>query len=106
MAPEPISMVYFINPSHQSVCMCTAPTVTRQLLRRHVSVATNTRNSRRTAGGVISKESEGLYVDPPIVARQRLGRHVLRQQRSVGGIIFYVVHVISILSLTNARTVP
>jgi hypothetical protein len=36
MAPEPISAAYFINPSHQSLC---------------------------------------LYVYPPIVARQRLGKN-------------------------------
>jgi hypothetical protein len=68
-------------------------------------MATKTRNSRRTAGGVISKEIVGLYVDPPIVARQQLGRHVL-QGRIVGGVVFYAVYVISILSITNARTVP
>jgi hypothetical protein len=37
MAPEPMSMAYFLNPSHQSVC---------------------------------------LYVYPPIVAKQRLGKNV------------------------------
>jgi hypothetical protein len=25
MAPDPISMAYFINPSHQSVCLCVYP---------------------------------------------------------------------------------
>jgi hypothetical protein len=32
---------------------------------------------------------------PPIVARQRLGKHVPRQQRIVGDVVFYAVLVIS-----------
>jgi hypothetical protein len=68
MAPEPISMAYFLNPSHQSVCLsvCVSllslpgkgsvkyipPFVTRQRLSKHVPVATNTLNNRINVGHV------------------------------------------------------
>jgi hypothetical protein len=43
MAPEPISMAYFINPSHQSVCLYVyLPIVARQQIGKNVSTATNT----------------------------------------------------------------
>jgi hypothetical protein len=36
MAPEPISMAYFINPSHQSVCLYLYPSiVARQQLGKN-----------------------------------------------------------------------
>jgi hypothetical protein len=42
MAPEPISMAYFINPSHQSVCLYVyPPLVARQRLGKTVTAATN-----------------------------------------------------------------
>jgi hypothetical protein len=48
MAPEPISMVFFINPP--SVCVsvsviCTPFIVTKQRFSKHVPAATNTRNT-------------------------------------------------------------
>jgi hypothetical protein len=44
MAPEPISTAYFINPSHQSVCLYVYPLiVARQRLGKNVTAATNTR---------------------------------------------------------------
>jgi hypothetical protein len=73
MASEPISTAYFINPSHQSVC---------------------------------------LYVYPPIVARQRLGRHVpvavntLNNRRIVGGVVFYAARVVSKESLWVCLCIP
>jgi hypothetical protein len=43
MAPEPISTAYFINPSHQSVCLYVYPViVARQRLGKKVTAATNT----------------------------------------------------------------
>jgi hypothetical protein len=65
MAPEPISTTYFINPSHQSVCLYVyPPIVAKQLLGKHVPAAMNTFNNIRIAGRVlfcasrvISKES-------------------------------------------------
>jgi hypothetical protein len=42
-APEPISMAYFINPSHQSVCLYVYPHIAaRQWLVKNVTAATNT----------------------------------------------------------------
>jgi hypothetical protein len=43
MASEPISTTYFINPSHQSVCLWVYPLiVARERLGIYVSEATNT----------------------------------------------------------------
>jgi hypothetical protein len=43
MAPEPVSLAYFINPSHQSLCPYVyPPIVARQQLDKNVTVATNT----------------------------------------------------------------
>jgi hypothetical protein len=43
MAPEPISTVYFINPSHQSVCLYVYPSIfARQRLGENIIAATNT----------------------------------------------------------------
>jgi hypothetical protein len=42
MAPEPISMEYFINPSHQSVCLhLYSSIVARQRLGKNATAATN-----------------------------------------------------------------
>jgi hypothetical protein len=49
MAPEPISVAYFLNPSHQSVCLYVyPPVIARQWLSKN----------------------------PPIIARERLGKNV------------------------------
>jgi hypothetical protein len=43
MAPEPIPTAYFINPSHQSVCLYVyPPIVAKQRLGKNVTAATNT----------------------------------------------------------------
>jgi hypothetical protein len=43
MAPEPISMAYFLHPSHQSVCLYAySPTVARHRLGKKVTSATKT----------------------------------------------------------------
>jgi hypothetical protein len=44
VAPEPITTAYFINPSHQSVCLYVYPlnVVARQRLGKNVTAATNT----------------------------------------------------------------
>jgi hypothetical protein len=42
-APEPISTAYFVNPSHQSVCLYVYPLIVgRQRLGKDVSAAKNT----------------------------------------------------------------
>jgi hypothetical protein len=64
MALEPISTVYFIDPSHHSVSICaSSPTVARQLLGKHVPAAT--KNYWRVlfyAVHVVSKESRWLVL--------------------------------------------
>jgi hypothetical protein len=73
-ATEPISTVYFINPSHQSVCIRLPPNVPRQTLGK---------------------------VYPPFIASQRLGKHVSAatnipdNRRIVGRGIFYTIHTLS-----------
>jgi hypothetical protein len=65
MAPEPISEAYFINASHQSVCM---RIVAMHLLGKNVTAAMNTRKTRSVgrvffyAVGVVSKESRRLVL--------------------------------------------
>jgi hypothetical protein len=50
---EPISMAYFINPSHQSVCLCVyPPIIAMQRFGKHAPASTNTRN-RRNVGRVV-----------------------------------------------------
>jgi hypothetical protein len=47
MTPERISTAYFINPSHQSVCLYVYPRiVARKRLGKNVTAEKNTRNSR------------------------------------------------------------
>jgi hypothetical protein len=52
MAPDQISTAYFMNPSHQSVCLY-SPIIAGQRLGKHVPAATNTRNNR-TVGRIVS----------------------------------------------------
>jgi hypothetical protein len=43
MAPEPISTAYFLNPAHQSVCLCVYPSIViRKRLGKNVTMTTNT----------------------------------------------------------------
>jgi hypothetical protein len=43
LAPEPISTAYFINPSHQSVCLYVYPPIfARQRLGKKVTMTRNT----------------------------------------------------------------
>jgi hypothetical protein len=43
MVPEPISTAYFINPSHQSMCLYVyPPTVASQRFGKNVTAATDT----------------------------------------------------------------
>jgi hypothetical protein len=42
MAPEPIPVMFFINPSHQFVLYVCPPIVARQWLGRNVTTAMNT----------------------------------------------------------------
>jgi hypothetical protein len=53
IAAESILTAYFINLSHQSVCLYEFHTiVARQRLGKRVAAATNTRNSVRVCGSV------------------------------------------------------
>jgi hypothetical protein len=46
MASEPISTAYFINPSHQCLCLYVySPIVARQRLGKNVTAATNTKET-------------------------------------------------------------
>jgi hypothetical protein len=80
--PEPISTAYFINPSHQNVCLHVYPlpllgngsidTFTRQPI--HATIE-DCRRRRFLYGPCRMKgESMGLFVCPLIVAKQRLGK--------------------------------
>jgi hypothetical protein len=106
MVPEPISTAYFINPSHQSVCLYVyyplsllgkasvkyiPPFIARQRLGKHVPTATNTRKNRGIAGRV------SLWVCL-CISLSLLGNNSVQkfpQQRSiVGGVVLYAVLVV------------
>jgi hypothetical protein len=54
MAHEPISVAYFISPSHQSVCLYVYPlSLHRQPLSRNVIAATNTCDNRIIVGRIV-----------------------------------------------------
>jgi hypothetical protein len=58
MAPEPIPMAYFINPSHQSVCLFMYTfIVARQQLDILVPAVTNTRNKEESLDASFSVRS-------------------------------------------------
>jgi hypothetical protein len=64
MAPEHISMVYFINPSHQTVCLYVYITnVARQQLSRNITAATNTHATIAELLGLFRTLSIVLYVE-------------------------------------------
>jgi hypothetical protein len=53
-ALEPFPTAYFINPTHQSVCLYVDPLlVARQQLDKNVTAATDIRNNRRIVGRVV-----------------------------------------------------
>jgi hypothetical protein len=67
VAPDPISTAYLEDPPHQSVCLVCV----FLLSAKHVPVATNTQNNRRTTERARAPVCVwgGLSVYPPIVAR-------------------------------------
>jgi hypothetical protein len=86
MAPEPISTVYLINLSHQSVSICLLlslqdngsvkcipPFGARQRLGKDVPRATNTRNSGRIFGGVMLYAVRVLYKESLCIPLSLLG---------------------------------
>jgi hypothetical protein len=95
MAREPNSAIYFINPSHQSVCLhtCIPPFIARQRLSRHVSAATNTRNNRRIVGRVCLWVC--LYTIPLSLLGDNSVKTFLRQRRIAEGVVFCAVRVVS-----------
>jgi hypothetical protein len=114
MPTDPISTVYFINSSHQSVCLYMSlqgngsvkfipPFNVRQRLGKHVPRATNSHNGKRIVGRltfytvrVLTKES--LWVSLCILL-SLLGTDSVktfpRQQRIFGGVVFYALLVVS-----------
>jgi hypothetical protein len=68
MALEPVSTAYFINPSHQFVCLYMY--LVRQPLGKHVPLATNARNNKNVGRvvfyevRVLSEESMCVCVAP------------------------------------------
>jgi hypothetical protein len=96
MAPEPISVAYLINPSHQSVCLCVYCSIS---LLSNGSVntfpaATKTRNNRKLIGRVVlcavrveSKENLWVYLCIP-VDRERLGKYFRAATKNFWGLRF------------------
>jgi hypothetical protein len=94
MAPEPISMAYFINPSHQSTRMCIPLFIARQVLGKHVPAATNTCNTRRTVERVC------LCIPLSLLDNNSV-KTFPRQRRIVGGVVFCAIRVVYFSSPTT-----
>jgi hypothetical protein len=99
MAPEPISTAYFINLSHQSVCLlgngsvkCIPLFIARQRLGKHITAATNTRNIRRIVGRVCLWVS--LCISLSLLGNNSI-KMFTRQRIIVGSFVFYTVRVVS-----------
>jgi hypothetical protein len=83
MAPESISTAYFINPSHQSLCLYVYLfVVARQLFGKHVTAEMNTRNNIIIVGRdvfcgvrVVSKKvADWLFPGLVVVYKARCGK--------------------------------
>jgi hypothetical protein len=116
MTAEPISTSHFINPSHQSMCLCILLTLqgngavncitpfgTMQRLGKRVPATRNIRNNRIIVGRVIfytvrilPKESLWVCLCIPLLL---LGKNSVktfpRQRKIIGSAVFYVVRVVS-----------
>jgi hypothetical protein len=106
MAPEPIPVAYFINTSHQSLCLCVSllslvskgsikripPFIAKQRLGKHIPAAKYTRNNRKIVGCVWLC----ICLCVPLLL---LGNNSVkaspRQRRIVVGVVLYVVRVVS-----------
>jgi hypothetical protein len=100
MTPELISTAYFINPS---VSLCASllsmvgkgmikhipPFIAKATAQKTVPTATNTCNNKKIVGHMCC-----VSVYYPIVVNNSV-KTFLQQQKIVGGIIFYMVHVLS-----------
>jgi hypothetical protein len=117
VATEPLRTVYFINPSHQSVCLYVYPssvckTTTSSnislfrcyvLARKHVPAATNTRNNNRIvrrfilyAIRVLSQECMSVCLYIPLSLLGNISVNIFPlQKRIVGAAIFYAVRLAS-----------
>jgi hypothetical protein len=88
MAPEPISTPYFINPSHQSVCVSL------------LSLLSNGSISKFPWQRIHATIYELLDACVCLCIRLSLlgngsVKTFLRKRRTVGGVVFYAVHVVS-----------
>jgi hypothetical protein len=97
MAPEPISAVYLINPSNESVCIPSI--ITRHQLNKHVPMITDTHSNRNIIEqaifcvvNVASKENVGLCIPLLLMGNGSINTFLL-QQSIIGGIIFFAVCV-------------
>jgi hypothetical protein len=75
---------------------CIPPFVARQRLGKYVPAATNKRNSRRIVERVIFYAVlwACLYISLSLLGIKSV-KTFPRQRRNVGGVVFYVVHVVS-----------
>jgi hypothetical protein len=101
MAPEPISTVYFINSSHQSVCLYVySPYGCYATAREHV-IATNTRNRRELLDALflyevrfVSEENLWVFLFIPLSLLVNSSVNTFLRERRIGGIVFDVVCVL------------
>jgi hypothetical protein len=100
MTSKPISTAYFINRSHQSVCLYMYPhIVARKRLDKNLTATTNTRNNRRVVDALFSMWSVSYQrrVHSLCIPLSFLGENSVktfsRQRKIVVGVVSYVAHV-------------
>jgi hypothetical protein len=91
MAPELISTAYFINPSRQTVCLCILTFIARQRLGKHHPMPTNIRK--------INELLDACLWICMCIPLSLLGNNSVktfpRRRKIVGGVVSYVLHVVS-----------
>jgi hypothetical protein len=105
MAPEPISKVYFINPSHLPLCLYVYPPIVagEQLGKKRYRGKEYTHNNRSIVGRVffyavpaVSKESRGLVLSRASCILLHFGdQHIMLQGvlRRIHTICFPIVQI-------------
>jgi hypothetical protein len=84
MASEPILTAHFVNLSHQPVSLCVSSIVVRQRLCKKSSGGNEYTKEKKNCltrrflydPCSIKEESVPLFLYPPLVARQWLGKHI------------------------------
>jgi hypothetical protein len=107
MAPETISAAYFINRSHQCVCVCMPPIVARQSLGkvfpsfRSGAVARRTRSRTNEYTQCCTRVCGSACVAPQSLLDNNWVKQFPRQRKIVGGGVLHADHAYQTISFTQ-----